>query len=107
MPTWHYISAGFVPPYSKLDPAKLELPPPNAVTQISESIEKLQSGTNAEKPIYLCWLLHLVGDIHQPLHNCSLLSESVPEGDVRREHLLHRAAPRSPAGSNDDLVSSS
>jgi S1/P1 Nuclease len=26
-------------------------------------------------------LLHLVGDIHQPLHNCSLLSETFPAGD--------------------------
>jgi putative hemolysin len=80
-PTWHYISAGYVPPYSKLDPAKLVLPPPNAVTQITESIEKLRSGTDQEKPIYFCWLLHLVGDIHQPLHNCSLLSETFPDGD--------------------------
>lgn len=80
-PTWHYISAGYVPPYSKLDRAKLELPPPNVVTQISESIDKLQNGTDAERPIYLCWLLHLVGDIQQPLHNCSLLSETFPDGD--------------------------
>jgi S1/P1 Nuclease len=80
-PTWHYISAGFVPPYSKLDSAKLDSPPPNVVTQITASIKKLRNGTESEKPIYLCWLLHLVGDIHQPLHNCSLLSETFPEGD--------------------------
>jgi S1/P1 Nuclease len=80
-PTWHYISAGFVPPYSKLDAAKLELPPPNVVTQITEAVDKLRTGNEQEKPIYLCWLLHLVGDIHQPLHNCSLLSETFPEGD--------------------------
>ena len=96
-PTWHYISAGFVPPYSKFDPAELELPQPNVVTQITESIEKLRSGTEAEKPIYLCWLLHLVGDIHQPLHNCSLLSETFPEGDRGgNESLVHRRRQAGP-----------
>ncbi len=34
-----------------------------------------------EKPIYLCWLLHLVGDVHQPLHCTALFSERFPEGD--------------------------
>lgn len=80
-PTWHYFTAAFVPPYSKLKQS--DLPPfePNVVTQIVVAADKLKAGTDEEKPIYLCWLLHLVGDIHQPLHNCSLLSESVPEGD--------------------------
>jgi len=80
-PEWHYFTAAFVPPYSKLIPSDLAPVEPNSVTQVSVALEKLRSGTDDEKPIYLCWLLHLVGDMHQPLHNCSLLSEAFPEGD--------------------------
>jgi hypothetical protein len=80
-PEWHYFTAAFVPPYSKLKPSDLAPVEPNSVTQTTVAMEKLRSGTDAEKPIYLCWLLHLVGDMHQPLHNCSLLSEAFPEGD--------------------------
>jgi hypothetical protein len=80
-PTWHYVTAGFVPPYSKLNATDLPSESPNVVTQISASIDKVRTGTADEKAIYLCWLLHLVGDIHQPLHCCSLLSEAFPQGD--------------------------
>jgi hypothetical protein len=27
------------------------------------------------RPVYLSWLLHLIGDLHQPLHCASLLPE--------------------------------
>ena len=80
-PTWHYVTAAYVPPYSKLKPSDLPGSEPNVVTQISVSSEKIRSGTASEKSIYLCWLLHLVGDIHQPLHCCSQLSEAFPVGD--------------------------
>ena len=29
----------------------------------------------------LRFLIHLVGDIHQPLHNCSLVNKEFPKGD--------------------------
>ncbi len=35
-----------------------------------------------ERAVTLCWLLHLVGDIHQPLHTTALFtSRAFPEGD--------------------------
>jgi hypothetical protein len=34
-----------------------------------------------EKAIHLAWILHLTGDIHQPLHNASLVSARHPGGD--------------------------
>ncbi len=38
--------------------------------------------SDAEKAIALCWILHLVGDMHQPLHNVALFSRAYyPEGD--------------------------
>jgi hypothetical protein len=56
-------------------------PEPNVVTQIAANAATLRSGTPAERPIALCWLLHLIGDIHQPLHCGSLLTEEFPTGD--------------------------
>jgi hypothetical protein len=80
-PTWHYVTAAFVPPYSKLKAGDLPGAEPNIVTQIPASLKTIESGTPAERAISLCWLLHLVGDIHQPLHCCSQLSELFPRGD--------------------------
>ncbi len=37
---------------------------------------------DADKAVALCWVLHLVGDIHQPLHACALFSrDQFPGGD--------------------------
>lgn len=36
----------------------------------------------ADKAVALCWIIHLTGDLHQPLHNVALFSRSLfPEGD--------------------------
>ncbi|MGO9112854.1 MAG: S1/P1 nuclease [Thermoguttaceae bacterium] len=55
-------------------------------------LTKVKSGTAEEKPIYLCWLLHLVGDVHQPLHCTALFSERFPKprGDRGGNLLLVR-----------------
>ena len=38
--------------------------------------------SDAEKAVALCWILHLVGDMHQPLHNVALFSRAYfPKGD--------------------------
>src|SRR5262249_54451635 len=38
--------------------------------------------TSAEdRAIYLSWLIHLVGDLHQPLHCASLVNSTYPKGD--------------------------
>jgi hypothetical protein len=39
------------------------------------------SGSNADKAIALAWVLHLGGDIHQPLHTSARVTESEPKGD--------------------------
>ena len=35
-----------------------------------------------DKAVALCWIAHLVGDIHQPLHASTLFSKQFPEGDL-------------------------
>lgn len=34
------------------------------------------AATQAEKAVALCWILHIVGDMHQPLHNVALFSKA-------------------------------
>lgn len=37
--------------------------------------------SSEEKAIHLAWMIHLVGDIHMPLHNTSRVTEKTPDGD--------------------------
>lgn len=34
-----------------------------------------------EKSFMLSFFIHVLGDIHQPLHSCSLFSDEFPNGD--------------------------
>ena len=79
--TWHYINLPYVPPGSELKESDHPAATPNVVTQIAVAENKVKSGTAEEKAVYLCWLLHLVGDIHQPLHATALFNEEFPKGD--------------------------
>jgi hypothetical protein len=38
--------------------------------------------TPAERALGLCWVLHIVGDIHQPLHVSDLFSKDFPTGNA-------------------------
>ena len=38
--------------------------------------------SDESRSIFLCWLLHLVGDLHQPLHTSTLISKQFPNGDL-------------------------
>jgi hypothetical protein len=39
-----------------------------------------------ERAPHLCWLIHLVGDIHQPLHSTALFSRKLfPDGPGRQQ----------------------
>jgi hypothetical protein len=56
---------------------------PNIVRRLNESRTVLQDAL-VEAPVRakeLCWLLHLMGDIHQPLHCAALYSRRYPQGD--------------------------
>ncbi len=35
-----------------------------------------------DKAVALCWIAHLVGDVHQPLHAGTFFSKQFPEGDL-------------------------
>lgn len=76
---WHYINLPFSSDHAPLPSATA----PNLKTQIAALRYALQTkGSNAATQSYsLAWLLHLVGDAHQPLHATSRFSHDFPRGD--------------------------
>jgi hypothetical protein len=88
---WHYIDYPIVigpveehPPEisAAWDPAK-DPDPKNIVQALHKNAGDVKNAaTPAEdRAKALCWILHLVGDIHQPLHCASLYSARYPKGD--------------------------
>jgi hypothetical protein len=78
---WHFVDKGFSPDNTHvIDPP----PKPNAGTQIAPLRAKLSDPT-ADPDIRsydLVWLLHLVGDVHQPLHATARFIATQTEGDA-------------------------
>lgn len=46
-----------------------------------EELAREELITRSQKAIIVAWLVHLVGDIHQPLHTSARVTEQEPEGD--------------------------
>jgi hypothetical protein len=76
---WHYIDEPFSPDMTPLQPADI----PNAQTQIAAFRAKLaEPGASDDIKSYdLAWLLHMVGDVHQPLHATSRFTHLETNGD--------------------------
>ena len=76
---WHFIDTPFTNDQSPL-PA---VPNPHAVERIPVFRKTLASptATQALKSYDLMWLLHVIGDLHQPLHAVTRVNHSQPQGD--------------------------
>lgn len=61
----------------------LATPTPNAEDRITLFAQTIASttATDALKSYDLTWLIHLVGDIHQPLHATTRFTADAPSGD--------------------------
>jgi hypothetical protein len=76
---WHFVDTPFSSDHTPLP----SLPVPNAQTQIVAFRAVLASSQPDELKSYdLVWLLHLLGDIHQPLHAATRVTQSDPKGDA-------------------------
>ena len=76
---WHFIDT----PFTQDNTAPLAaIPSPNAETQIAIFRQTLISGKSDPLKSYdLVWLLHVVGDVHQPLHATTRISAGELGGD--------------------------
>jgi S1/P1 Nuclease len=82
-PTWHYASKPLID--SRTPPPALprDATAGSAVEAFTLNV-KIAGDPRApapERAIALCWILHLVGDIHQPLHAADGYSADYPHGD--------------------------
>lgn len=77
--TWHFINYPYSMDGNLGQPAAKE----NVVWAIQQSIQSLASpkANRQEKALFLKFLVHFVGDIHQPLHCATLYSKAYPQGD--------------------------
>ncbi len=82
--TWHYLDTfwreanGKVELVSELQPDK-----ENAVERLFtfDKVLRDASASDADKAIALAWILHVGGDIHQPLHDSARVTKYDPKGD--------------------------
>ncbi len=94
-PDWHYIDFPFKPD-DQPDSVKVAEPrEPNAQTAFRLNVDVLEQkkSTPAEKAVALCWVFHLLGDVHQPLHSVSLFTTDFPgpKGDQGGTKMFIRA----------------
>jgi hypothetical protein len=81
-PTWHYASRPVIRAGTPNPPR-----PTDASGQAIEALElNLRVAANphapiADRAVALCWVMHITGDMHQPLHSASLYSAAYPHGD--------------------------
>jgi hypothetical protein len=76
---WHFVDM----PFSQDDTALQQPKKPNALTQIVAFRNTIASREADDdlKSYDLVWLIHLVGDVHQPLHATARFSAASPKGD--------------------------
>lgn len=96
-PTWHYVNFPlFLDPsdrralaptlpviVSAMYPTAIDTDDYNVLQAIAYSRAAIDSRAGADvKAVAYCWLFHLVGDLHQPLHSTALFSvRQFPKGD--------------------------
>jgi S1/P1 Nuclease len=89
---WHYIDLPFTTDKTKLiDPKN-----PNAETQIKAFRDTIAAagGSDDVKSYDVAWLIHMVGDVHQPLHATSRYSKLHPKGDVGGNLVMIKCTPK-------------
>lgn len=100
-PEWHYINFPYKPPGQ---PASVPAPQPpadNLMNAFQRNASVLRgTAPDTEKAIALCWIFHLLGDLHQPLHTVSLFSTRFPEGDRGGNLFYVRSDAASPRTQN-------
>ena len=110
---WHYIDRPWILPQDKdlFEGVAPKLDASNILTELPQCVAKFgRSDSSAEdRAVYLCWIEHLVGDLHQPLHCIGVYSEHFRQSDMGGTALAIRAGdkPLNFHGYWDDLLGTS
>jgi len=81
---WHYLDTYWREVNGKIETLPdMENDKENVVERLFAFDKVLRSDAkDAEKAIALAWILHLAGDVHQPLHASGRVTEQEPKGDA-------------------------
>lgn len=88
---WHYLVRSF----STDGTPTIPLATPNAATAAAELADQLAnaSAPASTRGYSLVWIIHIVGDLHQPLHGTSRSSRDHPNGDSGGNRVFVRLWP--------------
>jgi len=101
---WHYVDR----PYAIDGLPHGDAPSPNAETQIAVFRQVIASDQpDALKSYDLVWLMHLVGDVHQPLHCVTRFTPTEPTGDRGGNDVKLTAPPGELHGFWDNVLGTS
>jgi hypothetical protein len=88
---WHYTNVPFSTDGTPTRPS----PVPNVQTQIATLRQQLAaSAPDGVRSYALVWLLHLVGDVHMPLHCTARFDRKLPQGDRGGTLILISSDPK-------------
>lgn len=91
---WHYINFPFVP---EDQPKSLQATGPeadNILVGYETSVATLRSkAPDSTRAVALSWVLHLIGDVHQPLHTIKKVTTDLPAGDRGGNDFYVQTAP--------------
>jgi hypothetical protein len=89
-PFWHYIDIPFEDGKQRIEKGEQGPPPHNVVEALAQCSDELKksSTTPDMKAVDICWVEHLVGDIHQPLHAATRYSPQFANGDAGGNNAL-------------------
>lgn len=82
--TWHYLNSFWRESDGKVEiVSELKADEQNAVERLFAFDKIVRDGAadDADKAIALAWILHIGGDIHQPLHDSGRVTRYDPKGD--------------------------
>jgi len=99
--TWHYLDTFWRETNGKVELVpELKSDKENAIERLFMFDKMLRdaSASDADKAIALAWILHLAGDIHQPLHDSAKVTKYDPKGDQGGN--LFMLSPKGATGEN-------
>jgi hypothetical protein len=77
---WHFVDNPYVPANQHV--SSEPVPSPNAEEILDSLFTALKAESDAAtKAVGLCWVFHLIEDIHQPLHTATMFDDNHPTGD--------------------------
>ena len=87
-PTWHYVNFPvFIGPerpvtFNREEQPRGDLKTWNVMQAVAACRKVIASDAPpSQKALAYCWLFHLVGDLHQPLHCVAMVCDRFPSGD--------------------------